>query len=102
GAVGAAAVALDAGLAPRLSSARGSIAIAAALAIVVLAVPSLTALAREASLLTNGPESTLPAYVAAEGRDDPDVGTILLTPQSDGGLSAEVVWGGSETLGGQT
>jgi len=102
GAVGAAAVALDAGLAPRLSSARGSIASAAALALVVLAVPSLTALAREASLLTNGPESTLPAYVAAEGRDDPDVGTILLTPQSDGGLSAEIVWGGSETLGGQT
>ncbi|MDZ8274529.1 glycosyl transferase [Microbacterium aquimaris] len=102
GAVGAAAVSLDAGLAPRLAAARGSLALVATLAVLVLAVPSLTAMARDASNLTNGPESTLPAYVAAEGRDDPNVGTIVLTPQSDGGLSAEVVWGGSETLGGQT
>ncbi|MHC2999675.1 glycosyltransferase [Microbacterium sp. HJ5] len=102
GAVGGALVALDAGLAPRLALARGLAAAAVVAAIAVLAVPTLTAMAREASLLTNGPDSTLPAYVAAEGRDDPDVGTIVLTPQNEGGVSARVVWGGSETLGGQT
>jgi hypothetical protein len=71
-------------------------------AVVVLAVPSLTAMARQTALLTNGPESTLPAFVAAQGRDDAEVGTIVLTPQASSGVSARVVWGGSETIGGQT
>ena len=39
------------------------------------------------ALLTNGPRSTLPAYVAAEGRENQDVGTIMLTPQNAGGVS---------------
>lgn len=102
GMLGGALVTLDAGLAPRLSLARGLAAAAVVAAIAVLAVPSLTAMARETALLTNGPDSTLPAFVAAEGRDDPDVGTIVLTPQNAGGVSVRVVWGGSETLGGQT
>lgn len=102
GAIGAAAVALDAGLAPRLDIVRGLAAAVAVGAIVVLAYPSLTSLARGTSGLTNGPESTLPAYVAAEGNDDPDVGTIVLTPQNAGGVATQVVWGGSETIGGQT
>ncbi|MDZ8171075.1 glycosyltransferase [Microbacterium xanthum] len=102
GAIGAAAVSLDAGLAPRLAAARGALALTVTAAVLILAVPSLTAMARDAAFLTNGPASTLPAYVAAEGRDDANIGTIVLTPQSDGGLSAETVWGGSETLGGQT
>jgi hypothetical protein len=79
--------------------------IAAALVLtcaVALAVPSLTAFARGASALANGPASTLPAFVAAEGREDPDVGTIVLTPQADSGVAAQVVWGASETIGGQT
>ncbi len=102
GALGGALVALDAGLAPRVALLRG---IAAALVLAgsaVLAVPSLTALARGESTVANGPASTLPAFVAAEGRDDPDVGTIVLTPQDGGGVAAQVVWGASETLGGQT
>ncbi len=102
GAIGAAAVALDAGLAPRLEIVRGLAATVALVGIAVLAYPSLTAMARSTAFLTNGPESTLPAYVAAEGNDDPDVGTIVLTPQNAGGVSAQVVWGGSETIGGQT
>ena len=69
---------------------------------VALAVPSLTALSRGTATIANGPASTLPAFVAAEGRDDPDVGTIVLTPQADAGVAAQVVWGGSETIGGQT
>ncbi|MFH8250764.1 glycosyltransferase [Microbacterium sp. B2969] len=102
GALGGALVALDSGLAPRVAFARGAAAALVLVAIGVLSVPALTASARGATFLTLGPASTLPAYVAAEGRDDPDVGTLVLTPQNAGGVAAEVVWGGSETLGGQT
>src|SRR3546814_17594963 len=70
-------------------------------ALVVVALPALTAPAREAAVLTNGPASTLPASVAAEGNGDPRVGTIVLNPGADG-MIVKVVWGGSETLGGQS
>ena len=101
GAIGGALVALDSGLAPRLAAARAVAALVVIGALAVLAVPALTATSRGAAFLTTGPVSTLPAYVAAEGRDDPNVGTMILTPQSIGGVAAEVVWGGSETIGGQ-
>lgn len=102
GALGGALVALDAGLAPRVALLRGVAAALVLAGAVVLAVPSLTALARGTATIANGPASTLPAFVAAEGRDDPDVGTIVLTPQPDAGVAAQVVWGASETIGGQT
>lgn len=102
GALGGALVALDAGIAPRAGAVRVVAASVLVVGIAVLAVPSLTANVRGAALLTNGPDSTLPAYVAARGADDPDVGTIVLTPQNQGGVSARIVWGGSETLGGQS
>lgn len=101
GALGGALVALDSGLAPRLRTVRNLVAVLVIAVIAVLSVPALTASVRGVTLLTNGPESTLPAYVAAEGRDDPDVGTLVLTPQNAGGMATELVWGGSETLGGQ-
>jgi GT2 family glycosyltransferase len=101
GALGGALVALDIGLAPRLAAARSLAAVTVMLALVVLAMPALTSMARGTSLLTNGPASTLPAYVSAAGREDPDVGTIVITPQNAGGASSRVVWGGSETLDGQ-
>jgi len=102
GALGGALVSLDAGLAPRVAFVRG---IAAALVLagaLTLALPSLTAFTRGVATVANGPASTLPAFVAAEGRGNPDVGTIVLTPQSDAGVAAQIVWGSSETLGGQT
>ncbi|MEU1972484.1 glycosyltransferase [Microbacterium sp. NPDC019599] len=102
GALGGALVALDSGLAPRMAGVRALVAVVVVAAVAVLAVPALTASARGATFLANGPDSTLPAYVAAEGRDDPDVGTLVLTPQNAGGVAAGVVWGGSETLGGQS
>ncbi len=102
GVIGGALVALDAGLAPRVALVRGLAAVAVFAAVVVLAMPSLTAMARQTTSLTNGPASTLPAFVAAQGRDDVDVGTIVLTPQASSGVSARVVWGESETIGGQT
>ncbi|HWM15964.1 MAG TPA: glycosyltransferase [Microbacterium sp.] len=101
GALGGALVTLDIGLAPRLAAVRSLVAAVVMLALVVLALPSLTAMARGTSLLTNGPVSTLPAFVHAAGKEDPDVGTIIITPQNAGGVSSRVVWGGSETLDGQ-
>jgi hypothetical protein len=101
GALGGALVFLDAGLAPRLRAARVLAALAVCAAVVALAVPSLTAMARGTALVSNGPASTLPAYVAAEGHDSPDVGTLVLTPQNEGGISSEIVWGASETIDGQ-
>ncbi len=101
GALGGALVTLDIGLAPRLAAVRTVATVAVMVALAVLAVPALTSLARGTALLTNGPSSTLPAYVSAAGREDPDVGTIVITPQSQGGTSSRVVWGGSETLDGQ-
>ncbi len=102
GALGGALVSLDAGLAPRFAFVRGVAAALVLAGAVTLAIPSLTAFTRGAATIANGPASTLPAFVAAEGRESPDVGTIVLTPQSEAGVAAQIVWGGSETIGGQT
>ena len=100
GIVGGAVVTLDTAVTlPRLRTAVTGIA---AIALVVGAVPALTALHLDASALRNGPDSTLPAYVAAQASGDQPISTLVLTPQNDGGLAAEVVWGASETLGAQT
>ncbi|WP_314506528.1 glycosyltransferase [uncultured Microbacterium sp.] len=101
GALGGALAALDVGLAPRLAAVRALSAAAVMVCLLILAVPALTSMARGTALLTNGPASTLPAYVDAAGRDDPNVGTIIMTPQNAGGVSSRIVWGGSETLDGQ-
>lgn len=76
--------------------------IGAVVAVAALAIPGVSAPLRGESLLTNGPASTLPAYVAAVGREDDETGTIVLTPEAGGAVSAKVVWGPGETLGGQT
>ena len=100
GVVGAATVTLDTAFPlPRLRVAATGVA---ALALVACAVPALTALHTDRSALTNGPESTLPAYVRAQAAGDQPVATLILTPQNDGGLAVEVVHGASETLGAQT
>ncbi|SIT88858.1 glycosyltransferase [Microbacterium sp. RU33B] len=101
GVTAGALVTLDAGIAPRWGSVRTLGAVVAMTAIAVLAFPGVTSVARGTAQLQNGPASTLPAYVAAAGRDDPDVGTVVLTPQSSGGVASSVVWGGSETIGSQ-
>ena len=101
GALGGALAALDAGLAPRPVAVRTVSAVVVMGAVAVLAAPLLSAMARETALVTSGPASTLPAYVSAEGRGDPGVGTIVLVPRGEGGISSRVVWGGSETLDGQ-
>lgn len=100
GIVGAALVTLDTAVTlPRL---RTAVTTFTAVALIACAVPALAAFHSQRSVLTNGPESTLPAYVAAQAAEDQRISTLVLTPQNGGGLSVEVVWGASETLGAQT
>lgn len=100
GAVGAALVTLDTAVTlPRLRLLATAVA---SIALAVLALPALTAFHDDRSVLTDGPRSTLPAYVAAQAAEDREIGTLVLTPQNDGTLAAEVAWGASETLGAQT
>jgi len=112
GVVGAAALTLDTGFARHPSAdadralpagrPRVLVATALMLALGVFALPALTAHLRGASALTDGPASTLPAFVSAEGHSRPDTGTLVLQPLADGGVGARVVWGESATLGGQS
>lgn len=100
GLVGAALVTLDTGLTlPRIRFLATAVAVTA---LVICAVPALTAFHGGRSVLTNGPVSTLPAYVAAQAAGDRQIATLVLTPQNDGGLAVDVVWGTSETLGSQS
>jgi hypothetical protein len=100
GIAGAAALTLDR-LDP-VRGARGLSAVVVVLSLAVVAVPALTSLHRDALTVTNGPDSTLPAYVDAEGKGDPHIATLVMRPQPHGGIATEIVWGGSATLGGQT
>ncbi|MDL9980339.1 glycosyltransferase [Microbacterium sp. ASV49] len=99
GAVGAAVVFLDAGLAVRVRLVRTVAAAVVMAALAIVAFPALTAGARGVDLLTNGPVSTLPAYVAAAGLQNPHVGTFTITALDSGAAGSDVVWGESESLG---
>jgi GT2 family glycosyltransferase len=102
GAVGAAIVFLDAGLAARLSAVRTVVALMVLAALAVVALPALTSGVRGTSLVTNGPASTLPAYVAAAGGQNTRVGTFTLVPLDSGAAASDVVWGGSEAVAGHS
>lgn len=100
GVLGAALVTLDTAITvPRLRIVAATVT---AVALAVCALPALSAFHSGRAVLTNGPESTLPAYVVAQAAGDRDIATLVLTPQNDGGLAAEVIWGASATLGSQT
>lgn len=105
GVVGAAIVALDAGVVGRAAALRPIGAVVVLGALLVAVAPALTAQTSDAgsgrTVVANGPASTLPAFVAAEGRGSTDVGTIVLDPRADG-MRVQVVWGGSATLTGQS
>lgn len=100
GLCGAALVTLDTAL-PRWQI-RSLAAVVTGVAVVALAVPALTALTRGDTVLTNGPVSTLPAYVAADARGDLQRATLLITPLAEDAVSVRTVWGASETLGAQS
>lgn len=98
--LGSAALTIDALPAPpRL---RGPLAALVMTALAVSAVPVITALPRGTSALTNGPSSTLPAYVEAEGRSGLGNATFVLTAAADGSVVTDVVWGETSALGGQS
>lgn len=103
GLCGAALIGLDGlpAVRPSARAARLGVAAVVGTVLVVCALPALTASARGTFLPTNGPASTLPAYVAVEGREDAAQATLVVTPHTSG-VIADVVWGGSATLGGQT
>ncbi|MFT4214502.1 MAG: glycosyl transferase, partial [Microbacterium sp.] len=100
GLLSAAALGLDA--LPRRIRLRAPLVALTMLMLAVSAVPALTAVPRGTSALTDGPSSTLPAYVEAEGRAGLGNATFVVTPASDGSVIAEVVWGETSSLGGQT
>ncbi|MFD5225025.1 glycosyltransferase [Microbacterium sp. NPDC058342] len=100
GAVGAALVALDTVV--EHATLRSIAAVVAACAVAACALPALLAVHTEHAQVHNGPQSTLPALVAAQAGGDADLGTLILTPLNDGSLSAETVWGASATLGAQS
>jgi hypothetical protein len=99
GVVGAALVTLDTVVA--LASLRAGAALVAGLAVAACGAPALLSVHTDHTQLQNGPQSTLPALVAAQA-DDADRGTLVLTPLNDGSLSAGTVWGASATLGAQS
>ncbi|WP_431802324.1 glycosyltransferase [Microbacterium sp. bgisy203] len=72
------------------------------IALAVSAVPSLTAPLRGTATITEGTTSTLPAYVEAEGRGGLSTATFVLAPTAPGSVIADVVWGATSSLGGQT
>lgn len=100
GVVGAALVTLDTVVA--FEPLRAGAALVAGAAVVVCAVPGLLALRTDHSALERSTGSTLPALVAAEASGDAPLGTLILTPQNDGSLSMELVWGPSASLGAQS
>ncbi|QHC63549.1 glycosyltransferase [Rathayibacter festucae] len=54
------------------------------------------------TVTTAGSDRSLPAYVAAEAQNEPRVGTIVLVPQSDGGILARLERGAGATLDQQS
>ena len=84
-----------------LARVREPIVVVLLLLVAVAAAPAVAAPLRGAAALTEGTASTLPAYVAAEGRDGMDQATFVITPIS-GGAVVDVVWGETSALGGQS
>ncbi|KAA9085101.1 glycosyltransferase [Microbacterium radiodurans] len=82
-------------------AARTAVAAVVLSGVAAAAFPALTAHAMDRSAIGRGDVSTLPAYIAAEGRGSSGIGTVILRPTGSG-VAAEVVWGGSATVGGQS
>jgi GT2 family glycosyltransferase len=100
GIVGGAILVIETIVAPHVKAL--PVAALIALAAIICAVPAVSALARGDSALTNGPQSTLPAYVAADTRGDQQRATLVITPLGPNELATRTVWGASDTLGAQS
>jgi GT2 family glycosyltransferase len=73
-----------------------SLALAAAMVPVAIGVPLGT------SAVQSGSGQTLPAVVTADASTHPRVGTLIISPQSDGAIAAQVVRGTGATLDAQS
>jgi GT2 family glycosyltransferase len=74
------------------------IAIASALAVAPLLIAPLAGTAA----IEPGAGTLLPAFVDADAANRPDLGTLVLAPQSDGGISADIQRGTGEFLDDQS
>ncbi len=99
GFVAAAALALEA--LPKRAWTRSIATAVAIAALAVFALPQLTSVHRGDAIVARGDASTLPALVAASAGSNDDVGTLILSPNADGGFTVDVAWGASETLDAQ-
>lgn len=72
------------------------------LVVAVVAIPLLAAPILGGWSVKPGTGALLPALVTAEAAASPRVGTLVITPQSDGGLLARVVSGTGATLDDQS
>lgn len=73
-------------------------ALAGIAAVSLLALPALAASSLGNSRVVPSNGQTLPAYVVAQAAISPEVGTLVLTPQPDGGLGSVLVRGTGMTL----
>jgi hypothetical protein len=73
-------------------------AIAGTVAVVLLAVPLVGSLLLGTGEVAASAGRTLPAYVVATAATTPRVGTLIITPQPDGGIAAVLVRGQGMTL----
>ncbi|MGL4339205.1 MAG: glycosyltransferase family 2 protein [Rhodoglobus sp.] len=77
-------------------------ALAVALSVITLAVPSLTAATAGATSVQQSNGRLLPAFASAEAASRPWLGTLQLTAQADGGIAATLHRGLGTTLDEQS
>jgi GT2 family glycosyltransferase len=73
-------------------------AVAGITAVVILALPMGIGLIRGVGLVQPSTGETLPAYVIARADTDQKLGTLILTPQPDGGMATSLERGRGATL----
>jgi len=74
----------------------------AATTVVVVAVPLVASTLLGSSAIQTTDARLLPAFVTAEAASTPRVGTLVLTPQRDGGIKSAIVTGTGVTLDDQS
>jgi len=77
-------------------------ALVSAVGIIVLVLPVLLAPVLGGSVVRASDGRTLPAFVTAEAASRPGIGTLVLSPTSDGGLAARLQRGAGDALDDQT
>ena len=76
--------------------------VSATIALLVAVAPLAAAMPLGTSVVRAGTDRTQPAFVSAEARAQPCVGTLQIVPQPDGGILATIVRGAGATLDDQS